>query len=136
MSIQTWVFLYAILFFILVGMNYVPFLYADNGLMFGFFKLDEAGNILHILSGIWATTALWHSRNACLHYFRIFGSMYFLDGIVGLLAGKAYLNFNIFNPHTEPTADIFVRLLVNTPHLVIGGIAMYIGFVLYKKLSY
>jgi hypothetical protein len=134
-SVQKFAFLYTLLFTFLVAMNYMPFLYADNGLMFGFFKLEPAANILHLLSGIWAGFAAWRSRSASLFYFRVFGTAYFLDGVVGVLAGKAYLNFNIFNHHTQPVADMMTRLVLNTPHLVIGGSAMIIGFVLYKYLS-
>ncbi len=126
---------YVVLFILLVGMNYVPFIIADNGLIFGAFKLEPVANNLHILSGIWALIAVLTSKAACLFYFRVFGTAYFLDGIVGVLAGKAYLNLRIFNHAEEAVADMTTRLILNTPHIVIGGLAMYIGFVLYKRLK-
>lgn len=134
LSVQMITWLFVILFTLLVAMNYMPFIIAENGKVFGFFKLEPAGNILHVLSGVWATLAALHSRAACLFYFRVFGTAYFLDGVVGVLAGKAYLNLNIFHTHTEPVADMVTRLVVNAPHLIIGGSAMCIGFYLYKKL--
>lgn len=129
----TWAF--AAMFAVLVGMNFMPFLYAENGLLFGSFRLEPIANYLHLLSGIWAAAAALYSRGAQLIYFRAFGSAYFLDGIVGFVAGRAYLNLRIFNPDAEPVASMASRLLLNAPHLVIGGLAMYIGFVLYKKLE-
>ena len=132
-SLTTWTYLYVMLFFVLVGMNFFPFLFQENGRMIGGFNLAAEANILHLLSGMWAATAMWWSRGAMLYYFRIFGSVYFLDGVVGFFAGKAFLNLNLFNHHIEPHADIMVRLLLNIPHLVIGGLAVIIGFCLFKK---
>lgn len=129
----TWVFV--IMFTFLVVMNYIPFLYAENGLMFGFFKLEPIANWLHVLSGIWAFLAVLYSTSACLYYFRIFGTAYFIDGVVGLLTGRAYLNLRLFDAGAIPVEEISTRLVINTPHLVIGGLAMIIGFYLYKKLA-
>lgn len=126
---------FSLMFAILVVMNYVPFLYAENGLMFGFFKLEPIANWLHVLSGIWAVSAALYSVGACLFYFRVFGTAYFLDGVIGVLAGKAYLNLRLFDSNADPVTDIVSRIIINIPHLVIGGLAMYIGFVLYKKLK-
>lgn len=128
----TWA--YVLLFVLLVGMNYMPFIYAENGMVFGFFKLEREGNILHVISGIWATLAALTTRNAQLFYFRAFGTAYFLDGIVGVVFGSAYLNLHIFDPAHPPIADMMTRLVVNTPHLVIGGTAMIIGFYLDKRI--
>ena len=117
-----------------VSLAYIPFIRDDSGRIFGFFRLDFPGNLLHVLSGLWAAAAAWHSSNASLFYFRVFGTAYFLDGVVGIVVGKAYLNLNIFNPNTDAVTDMFTRVVLNTPHLVIGGTAMYVGFVLSKKL--
>ncbi len=133
-TVQNLAWLFTAMFTFLAAMNYMPFIIAENGLIFGFFKLEPIANNLHILSGIWAALAAWYSRGAALFYFRAFGTAYFLDGVVGVFAGKAYLNLNLFHFDTEPVADMFTRLVLNTPHLVIGGAAMFIGFVLYKKL--
>lgn len=129
----TWA--YFVLFVILVGMNFIPFLYAENGMLFGSFRLEPIGNWLHVLSGAWALGAVLYSRAACLFYFRVFGSAYFLDGLVGLFAGRAYLNLRVFDPNAEPVASLMTRFILNVPHLVIGGLAMYIGFALFKNLQ-
>ena len=129
----TWAFF--ALFVLLVGMNYMPFIVADNGKVFGFFRLEHAGNVLHVISGIWAFLAAVTTRGAQLFYFRVFGTAYFLDGVVGVTFGSAYLNGNVFNPAHEPVADMATRFVVNAPHLVIGGLAMIIGFHLYRKIS-
>lgn len=134
-SLQQIAFLYFLIFVFLVGMNYMPFLYAENGRLFGSFKLEPIGNWLHVLSGIWSILAVLHSRAACLFYFRVFGAAYFIDGIVGVVFGKAYLNLRFFDPSAIPVAEMTTRLILNTPHLVLGGAAMVVGFVLHKYLK-
>ncbi len=135
LSLETWTYVYIILFFLLIGLNFFPFLYQEDGRMIGGFNLAEEGNILHVLSGIWAATALWYSRNSMLYYFRIFGTVYVLDGVVGLIVGKAFLNLNLFRSDVIPHEDFMVRLLLNTPHLLIGGVAVIIGFMLFRKYA-
>jgi len=134
-SLETWTYVYIVLFFLLIGLNFFPFLYQEDGRMIGGFNLAEEGNILHVLSGIWAATALWYSRNSMLYYFRIFGTVYLLDGAVGLIVGKAFLNLNLFRSDVIPHEDFMVRLLLNTPHLLIGGVAVIIGFMLFRKYA-
>ncbi|HZL92513.1 MAG TPA: hypothetical protein VFB99_02675 [Vicinamibacterales bacterium] len=129
----TWA--YLLLFVLLVGMNYMPFIVAENGKVFGFFRLEHAGNVLHVISGIWALLAALTTRGAQLFYFRVFGTAYFIDGVVGVSFGSAYLNGNIFDSSHTPVADMATRFVVNTPHLVIGGLAMFIGFYLCKKIK-
>ncbi len=135
LSLETWTFVYIVLFFLLIGMNFFPFLFQENGRMIGGFNLGVEGNILHVLSGIWAATALWYSRNSMLYYFRVFGTVYLLDGVVGLIVGKAFLNLNLFRSDVVPHDDFMVRLLLNTPHLLIGGLAVIIGFMLFRKYA-
>lgn len=134
-SIRNLTWAYFVLFVVLVAMNYMPFIIAENGKVFGFFKLEPEGNILHVLSGIWAFLAAVTTRNAQLFYFRVFGTAYFLDGVVGVIFGSAYLNLNLFDPDRVPVADMVTRFVVNGPHLAIGGLAMLIGFHIYKKVG-
>jgi len=134
LTLQQVTFAYLLMFVFLVGMNYVPFFYATNGLVFGLFKLEPIANYLHVLSGFWALFALLKSRAACLFYFRVFGTAYFIDGVIGVIFGKAYLNLRLFDATAIPVAEMSTRLVLNTPHLLIGGLAMVIGFVWCKHL--
>jgi hypothetical protein len=63
-------------------------------------------------------------------YFRLFGSVYLFDGLLGLITGSGCLDGGIFIDGFRPLNDIElpVRFFANAPHLAIGGIAVLIGF--------
>jgi hypothetical protein len=60
--------------------------------------------------------------------------VYLLDGIVGLIFGQAYLDLGIFifGPADYP---LLSRIGANAPHILIGGFATYIGYVLSKRTA-
>jgi len=91
-------------------MSYLPQFKDANGMMFGLFSLDLYDDARHLFSGLWAGIAAWISTRAAVFYFKLFGTLYFLDGVLGLTT----------------------RILANLPHLAIGGFAAYVGFVLSK----
>jgi hypothetical protein len=111
----------------IVGLDFVPAFNDDQGRLFGLFTLDFYDNALHFASGAWAAIAAWRSREAAATYFRIFGPLYFLDGVVGLILGLGYLDFGIFL-YDLPDLTWTIRFLANLPHLIIGGLAAWIGY--------
>lgn len=128
--------LYAIMFFIIASLNYIPGLIDADGLLFGIFQLEPHDDLLHLGSGIWATIAALRSTRASELYFKIFGVVYGLDGVLGLITGWGYLDGGIIlhtgSPHTH---DLMTRFFANLPHILIGGIAVYIGFVLSRRVA-
>lgn len=124
---------YAVSFFAIVSLSFIPGVVDDHGLMFGLYHIDPIDDALHFLSGVWAIWAAFTSVAASLVFFRWFGSIYFLDGVYGLLTGKNFLNLHIFT--SDPAVEVASRFGVNFPHLLIGGSAMLFGMLLYKKLS-
>jgi len=119
--------------FILVVLSglYPPFQDAQ-GRQFGLFTLDLYDHSLHLASGLWAGIAAWRSDGAARAYFRLFGPLYFLDGVLGLFAGSGYLDFGIFlyGVLDQPPE---IRFFANLPHLVIGGVAIWTGYWLARK---
>ncbi|MGE0007094.1 MAG: hypothetical protein AB7S92_16080, partial [Parvibaculaceae bacterium] len=71
------------------------------------------------------------STRAAAVYFKLFGTLYFLDGVLGLFTGSGYLDFGIFI-NGVLDLGLTTRILANLPHLAIGGFAAYAGFVLSK----
>lgn len=125
-------FAYFALFVIVAAMSYVPQFKDANGMMFGLFSLDLYDDALHLFSGLWAGIAALISTRATVTYFKLFGTLYFLDGVLGLITGSGYLDFGIFI-NGVLDLDLTTRILANLPHLAIGGFAAYVGFVLSKR---
>ena len=121
---------YAVLFFVVVGIGYVPAFIDANGQLFGLFSLQWYDDLLHAFSGVWAMVAAFVSHRASVIYFRLFGSVYLFDGVLGLVTGSGCLDGGIFIDGFRSFNDIElpVRFFANAPHLAIGGIAVLIGF--------
>ncbi|MFZ1774112.1 MAG: DUF4383 domain-containing protein [Rhizobiaceae bacterium] len=118
---------YAILFFAVVGIGYVPAFNDENGYLFGLFSLQWWDDALHGFSGIWALAAAFISHRASVLYFKLFGAVYLFDGVLGLLTGSGCLDGGIFF-YGFQDIEFMTRLFANLPHLVIGGTAVLIGF--------
>ncbi|GAB5507199.1 MAG: hypothetical protein JJ911_14850 [Rhizobiaceae bacterium] len=121
---------YAVMFFAVVGIGYVPAFNDENGYLFGLFSLQWYDDALHAFSGVWALAASLISHAQAVLYFRLFGSVYLFDGLLGLITGSGCLDGGIFIDGFRPLNDIElpVRFFANAPHLAIGGIAVLIGF--------
>src|SRR5919106_1532780 len=66
------------------------------------------------------------------YLFRLFGILYFLDGVMGLFLGSGYLDFGIII-YGVVDLPLIIRFLANLPHLVIGGFAIFVGFWLSRR---
>jgi hypothetical protein len=128
---------YAIGFFVVVGIGYVPGFNDENGYLFGLFSLQWYDDLLHAFSGVWAVVAAFWSHAASVFYFRLFGSIYFFDGVLGLVTGSGCLDGGIFIDGFRSFDDVElpVRFFANVPHLAIGGVAVLIGFWLANRVT-
>jgi len=59
----------------------------------------------------------------------VFGTLYCLDGLLGLATGSGYLDLGILK-NGVLDLPLMTRVLMNLPHIVIGGFAAFAGFVL------
>lgn len=116
-------------FIFIAFMGYIPAFLDGDGNLFGLFKLDLYDNALHLASGLWAGVAAWRSDAAARGYFRLFGPLYFLDGVMGLFVGSGYLDGGIFL-YGPLDLDLTTRFFANLPHLLIGGGAILGGYIL------
>ena len=123
---------YFILFILVVAIGYVPAFEDGQGNLFGLFKLDLYDDSLHLASGLWAGIAAGLSRRAAGNYFRLFGPLYFLDGVFGFFTGSGYLDGGIFL-YGPLDLSLETRFFANLPHLLIGGIAIWVGYVLGRR---
>ena len=104
--------------------DYIPAFADQEGRVFGLFKLDIYKDALHVASGLWAAIAALISRRAAILFLRIFGTLYFLDGIMGVFTGSGYLDLSIITKGVLNNSPM-VNFLSSVPHLGLGlfGIA-------------
>jgi len=131
-TIQKLAIAYAIMFLAVVAVGYVPAFNDENGQLFGLFSLQWWDDLLHGFSGVWALAAAFLSYRASVLYFRLFGAVYLFDGILGLVTGSGCLDGGIFF-YGFQDIELQTRFFANLPHLVIGGAAVFIGFVLANR---
>jgi hypothetical protein len=129
---RKWAWVYAALFFMVVAVGYIPPLNDAQGNLLGLFSLQWYDDALHAGSGIWAALAAMRSAWASTLYFKLFGTVYFLDGVVGLVFGRAYLDGGIFIDGPA-SLDLMTRIETNIPHIVIGGTAVVLGFIVARR---
>lgn len=85
---------------------------------------------------MWAGIAAFISHRQSVLYFKLFGGVYLLDGVLGLLTGSGCLDAGIFINGIRTFADIdfITRVEANIPHLIIGGFAVYVGYWLSRRV--
>jgi len=133
-TIQRLAWVYAIMFFFLGSLSYIPWINDENGVTLGIFSLQWYDDALHYGSGLWAAIAAWRSFKDSAFYFKLFGIIYGLDGVMGFFLGQGYLDGGIFLKGITPL-DLSTRFFANIPHIAIGGIAVLIGFVLSRRFA-
>jgi Domain of unknown function (DUF4383) len=128
---------YALLFFAVVAIGYVPAFNDADGNLFGLFSLQWYDDLLHAFSGVWALAAAFISHRQAVFYFKLFGSVYLFDGVLGLVTGSGCLDAGIFINGFRSFDDIEfpTRFFANAPHLAIGGFAVFVGFWLSRRVS-
>jgi hypothetical protein len=131
-AIRLFALAYALVLGLVTALNYIPGLTDAEGRVFGVFALDVYDDLLHFGSAAWAGIAAWLSTRACIAYFKIFGTLYLLDGLLGLATGSGYLDLAILVYGVQPLSWQF-KLLANLPHIALGGFAVYLGFVFGRR---
>jgi hypothetical protein len=113
-------------------LNYIPGLTDAQGRAFGIFALDIFDDALHFASAAWAALAAFTSRRASEIFLKVFGTLYFLDGLMGLVLGSGYLDLGIIMQGVVAMPMTF-KIMANAPHLLLGAVGIYSGFVLAKR---
>lgn len=122
---------YMIVLLSAASLNYIPGLTDAQGRAFGVFALDIYDDGLHVASALWAGIAAFTSSRASRIFLRYFGSLYLLDGLLGLATGSGFLDLGIVNNGVLDLALSF-KILANLPHIAGGGFAILASF-LFKE---
>jgi len=134
LTIQNFAWVYAAMFFVLGSLRHIPFINDANGVTLGIFSLQWYDDLLHYASGVWAAIAAWRSFKDSVFYFKLFGFIYGLDGVLGFFTGQGYLDAGIFIHGYTPLSWSF-KFFANIPHIFIGSVAVFTGFYLSKVFT-
>ena len=106
--------------------DYIPAFIDAQGRVFGLFQLDIYKDALHVASGLWALASMLSQRSA-MFFLRVFGTLYFLDGVMGVFTGSGYLDLSIFIDGVR-NSSLVVKVLSSLPHLALGAIGIAVGW--------
>src|SRR5262245_54890223 len=120
---------YALVLALAAALNYIPGLTDASGRAFGIFALDIYDDLLHLASAAWAAIAAYWSRQASKTFLKLFGTLYCLDGLLGLITGSGYLDLGVVI-YGVPSLPLGFKILAMRPHIALGGVAAFCGFVL------
>ncbi|HLG79559.1 MAG TPA: DUF4383 domain-containing protein [Bradyrhizobium sp.] len=106
--------------------DYIPAFIDQEGRVFGLFHLDIYKDALHVASGLWALLSAL-SRRSAIFFLRVFGTLYFLDGVMGVFTGAGYLDLSIFIDGVRDVSPM-IKFLSSVPHLGLGAFGIAVGF--------
>ena len=106
--------------------DYIPSFIDAQGRVFGLFQLDIYKDALHVASGLWALAAM-ATRRSAVFFLRVFGTLYFLDGVMGVFTGSGYLDLSIVIDGIRDSS-LLVKILSSLPHLALGALGIAVGW--------
>jgi hypothetical protein len=115
MSLKTAAVAFGIVFLLIGILGFVPAA-APHGMLLGIFHVNAAHNAVHLLSGIVALACGLTSASASRMYFRVFGVVYGLVAVLGLVQGEGELLGLIANN----MADVWLHVAISVAALVLG----------------
>lgn len=134
-QVQKLALIYALVFFVVVALDFIPFVKDSQGYVFGVFGFDFFDTSLHIFCGIIALLGGLFSTRLSVAFFQAVGLLFLADGVVALVAGNAFLDFSLIEFGTAEYGMVY-NAIAATPYLLIGGVAAVIGFYLAQKESF
>lgn len=108
--------------------NYVPAFVDAEGRVFGLFRLDIYKDALHLASALWALAAVAMGRAASISFLKVFGTLYFIDGVCGVLTGASFLDLSLFIHGVARDMPWMISFLSSIPHLALGGFGIAAGW--------
>ena len=96
-------------------LGFVPGI-TSNGMLLGIFEVSPLHNVIHLLTGIIALVVAKKGESAVRTFFKVFGVVYLLVLIIGVVQGNTVLG--LFG----------VNMADHLLHLVIAVLALWYGF--------
>ena len=116
--LKTAAIVFGIVFLAIGILGFVPQALSHDNLLFGLFRVNNIHNIVHLASGVVALLCGLNSEQASRMYFQIFGIIYALVAILGVL----YHHHDLFN------GMLFNNVHDEWLHTLIALVSLYLGF--------
>lgn len=107
---------FGILFLLAGILGFFPS-FAPNDMLGGYFHVNPAHNLIHLITGLIALWAGFGGMRASQMFFRVFGVIYVLVAVLGVYYGDQ----EIFGVVANNLPDVVL-------HFVVGIIALALGF--------
>lgn len=123
---------FAILFLLVWITTHVPAFNDARGYNFGLFKIDPIDDVVHLLTALAGFLSAWYSAKASRIFLLVFGILYALDAVTGLLSQLGLLDLSLLNQlitgGSVANPDLSVKnFLINGPHIVISAAMVWSG---------
>ncbi|MFQ5540760.1 MAG: DUF4383 domain-containing protein [Candidatus Paceibacteria bacterium] len=113
--IKTWSWILAVVFLAVGILGFIP-AFAPNGMLLGLFEVDALHNIIHLISGLAFVWAALAAETTGRMVFKVFGIIYAIVAVVGLVQGDTVLGI------------IAANMADHILHVVLAVVILYIGF--------
>ncbi len=113
--LKTFSWVFAAVFLAVGALGFVPGA-TDGGMLLGIFMVDMIHNIIHLATGVVALLVALSSDKHRRLFFQIFGVVYALVAVIGLVQGNTVLGI------------IQTNMADHILHVVIALVALYVGF--------
>lgn len=117
---KTWAWVLAVVFLAVGVLGFVPAI-APNGFLLGIFEVDGLHNVIHLVSGLAFLWAALADEKTGRMVFKVFGVIYAIVAVVGLVQGDTVLG--LFG----------TNLADHLLHVVLAVVILYIGFGMKEK---
>ena len=113
---QTLAYVFGAILVLFGVLGFVPGI-TNDGMLLGIFMVDGLHNIIHLVTGLAALAAAWGMYSNKL-FFQVFGVVYALVAVLGLLMGGNILGL------------IMTNMADHLLHLVLAAAFLYLGFMM------
>lgn len=107
---------------------HTPGLTDDAGRLLGLFRIDPIDDFVHLLSGVAGAIVAWRAVSYIPLYFKVIGTLYELDAIVGMTMSRGLLDLSLFTQGAGPADFSLANWAINMPHIILASLALWIGF--------
>ncbi|MEK7613622.1 MAG: DUF4383 domain-containing protein [Patescibacteria group bacterium] len=119
--IQKLAWIFAVVFLAVGVLGFVPGITSD-GMLLGIFEVDMVHNIIHLVSGAVFAYAAMQSAKMSKMVFKVFGVIYAIVAVVGLMQGDTVLGL------------IATNMADHVLHVILAVAMLYIGFGMKEKM--